>query len=249
LVFGIIGYALMLYAGLLGARKKVPTWRLGRAQTWMRGHIWLGLLSFLLVLFHSGFASRGPLTLALMIVFAVVTASGILGAVLQHYLPNVLTVRVPLETIYDEIPHVRAQLCEEADRLAGVICGPLGDAAERTQGQFQNVLVEMEHDDRSRFREIYLNKIRPYLADPDTPRAELGSSERSSEVFGALRSLVAAPARAALDDIENICEEEQQLSRQIRLHRWLHGWLLVHVPLSVVLLVLATIHAIVALRY
>ena len=42
LTFGIAGYALMLYAGLLGARKKVPTWRIGRAQTWMRGHIWLG---------------------------------------------------------------------------------------------------------------------------------------------------------------------------------------------------------------
>src|SRR6185437_280307 len=62
LVFGIAGYALMLYAGLLGARKKFPVWRIGRAQTWMRGHLWLGLLSFPLILFHAGFAWRGPLT-------------------------------------------------------------------------------------------------------------------------------------------------------------------------------------------
>src|ERR1041385_8240066 len=52
LAFGIAGYALMLFAGLLGARKKVPTLRIGRAQTWMRGHLWLGLLSFPLILFH-----------------------------------------------------------------------------------------------------------------------------------------------------------------------------------------------------
>jgi len=32
LTFGIAGYALMIYAGLLGARKQVPTWRIGRAQ-------------------------------------------------------------------------------------------------------------------------------------------------------------------------------------------------------------------------
>ncbi len=32
LTFGIVGYAMMLYAGLLGARKRVPTWRIGRAQ-------------------------------------------------------------------------------------------------------------------------------------------------------------------------------------------------------------------------
>ena len=59
LTFGIAGYAMMLYAGLLGARKKVPIWRLGRAQTWMRGHLWLGLLSFPLILFHAGFAFAG----------------------------------------------------------------------------------------------------------------------------------------------------------------------------------------------
>src|SRR5579864_4329122 len=63
LTFGIAGYALMLYAGLLGARKKVPVWRIGRTKTWMRGHLWLGLLSLPLILFHGGFAWRGPLTL------------------------------------------------------------------------------------------------------------------------------------------------------------------------------------------
>ena len=59
LTFGIAGYALMLFAGLLGARKKVPIWRLGRAQTWMRGHFWLGLLSLPLILFHGGFRFAG----------------------------------------------------------------------------------------------------------------------------------------------------------------------------------------------
>jgi hypothetical protein len=52
-----------------------------------------------------------------------------------------------------------------------------------------------------------------------------------------------------VNDLESICGEEQQLSRQIRLHGWLHAWLLVHVPLSILLLLLATIHAVVALRY
>jgi hypothetical protein len=33
------------------------------------------------------------------------------------------------------------------------------------------------------------------------------------------------------------------------MYRMLHGWLLVHVPLSIALLVLGGIHAIVALRY
>jgi len=76
LVFGGLGFALMIYAGLLGARRKVPTWRLGRATTWMKGHLWLGLLSYLLILYHSGLAWGGTLTLVLMLLFTIVIASG-----------------------------------------------------------------------------------------------------------------------------------------------------------------------------
>jgi hypothetical protein len=245
LTFGIAGYALMLYAGLLGARKRVPTWRMGRAQTWMRGHLWLGLLSLLLILYHAGFAFRGPLTLIMMLLFFIVIGSGILGAAIQHYVPSLLTSRVPLETIYEEIPHVRAQLRDEADQLAAGICGPLNDAIEGNS----SVAVEIEHDDRMRFREVYLQKVRPYLDDPESKSAELADPLRSGETFEALRRLLAPPVHGVLDDLENICEEEQQLSRQIRIYRWLHAWLLVHVPLSIALLVLGAVHAVVALRY
>jgi len=110
-------------------------------------------------------------------------------------------------------------------------------------------LVEIEQEDKARFREIYLQKVRPYLADPDAPHAELSEPGRSSEVFESLRRLLVAPVHPVLDDLQNICEEEQQLSRQIRIYRWLHGWLLVHVPLSIALLVLGGVHAIMALRY
>jgi hypothetical protein len=254
LTFGIAGYAMMLYAGLLGARKQVPTWRIGRAQTWMRGHLWLGLLSLLLILYHGGFAFRGPLTLVMMLLFFIVIGSGLLGAAIQHYLPSFLTARVPLETIYEEIPHVRAQLREEADQLAVTICGPLDreaveETAESTSTQGESVLVEIEHDDRERFREVYLHKVRPYLTDPETSGAEIADPLRSSETFEALRRLLAPPIHGVLNDLQNICEEEQQLSQQIRIYRWLHAWLLVHVPLSIALLVLGAVHAVMALRY
>jgi len=250
LVFGIAGYGMMLYAGLLGARKKVPTWRIGRAQTWMRGHIWLGLLSLLLVLFHGGFAFRGPLTLVLMVLFFIVIGSGILGAVVQHYLPSIMTSQVPLETIYEEIPHVRVQLRDEADQLASSICGSLDGAALAAEpAAAVTTLVEIEQEDRARFREVYLRKVRPYLADPEVAGGELGDARRAGELFQSLRRLLAAPVHGVLDDLENLCEEERQLSRQIRVYHWLHGWLLVHVPLSLALLVLGGVHAVMALRY
>ena len=250
LTFGIAGYALMIYAGLLGARKKVPVWRLGRAQTWMRGHIWLGLLSLPLILFHSGFAFRGPLTAVLMWLFFIVIGSGIVGALIQHYVPRMMTSRVPMETIYEEIPHVRAQLREEADQLVSTVCGPLDGAPQIEQPDGAvSVLVDIEQEDRARFREIYLGKVRPFLADPEAKQLELCDPRRSAEVFESLRRLLVAPVHPLLNDLENICEEEHQLSRQIRIYHWLHAWLLVHVPLSIALLVLGAVHAVMALRY
>jgi len=248
LTFGIAGYTLMLYAGLLGARKRVPVWRLGRAQTWMRGHIWLGLLSLPLILFHGGFAFRGPLTAVLMWLFFIVIGSGVVGALVQHYVPRMMTSRVPMETIYEEIPHVRAQLREEADQLVSSVCGPV-DTQTPAQGAAVGLLVEIEQEDRARFREVYLGKVRPFLSDPDAKQLELADPRRTAEVFESLRRLLVAPVHPVLKDLENICEEEHQLSGQIRIYRWLHAWLLVHVPLSIALLVLGAVHAVMALRY
>ena len=86
LIYGSVGSAFMLFAGLLGARKKFPIWRVGRAQTWMRGHLWLGTISFPIILFHAGFRFGFGLTRVLMWIFAVVFVSGIVGAVFQHFM-------------------------------------------------------------------------------------------------------------------------------------------------------------------
>src|SRR5215469_6362490 len=135
LVFGITGFSFMVFAALLGARKRVPTWRLGRAQAWMRGHLWLGLLSLPLIFFHGGFHFGGALTSVVMWLSIIVVGSGVYGAVLQNYLPSVMTHDVPLETIYDEIGNVRRALRMEADKLVESICGRLGLVKEVDEGQ------------------------------------------------------------------------------------------------------------------
>lgn len=126
LAFGVIGFGFMIFAALLGARKRVPTWRIGRAQAWMRGHLWLGFLALPIILFHGGFHFGGMLTRVLMWLLIITVFSGLFGAALQHYVPRVMTSDAPLETIYEEIGHVRSLLREEADRAVESICGSLG---------------------------------------------------------------------------------------------------------------------------
>ncbi len=136
LIFGSIGFAFMLFAAFLGARKRVPTWRIGRAQAWMRGHLWLGFLALPMILFHGGFHFGGTLTRVLMWLLIITVLSGVFGAALQHFVPRAMTFDVPLETIYDEIVHVRSLLREEADRAVESICGSLGlSNASREEGQ------------------------------------------------------------------------------------------------------------------
>jgi hypothetical protein len=117
LIFGAISFAIFIFATLLGARKKVVLWRLGTLQRWMRAHIWLTLLTVPLVLLHSGFRLGGPMTTLLMALYAVVMVSGIYGLILQHQMPHLMMERLPAETVFEQIPHIRSQLYAAAEKL------------------------------------------------------------------------------------------------------------------------------------
>jgi len=123
--FGIAGSTLMVFAGLIAARKRVPKWRIGSAQFWLRGHLWLGTLSIPLILFHAGFRWGGLLEQLLLLVLAGVVASGAFGLLLQQVLPRQMTARVPLETFYAQVPHVCDVLQVEGDVTVADTCGPL----------------------------------------------------------------------------------------------------------------------------
>ena len=95
----------------------------------------------------------------------------------------------------------------------------------------------------------YLREIRAFLA-PDLPRdGSLATPARSRVLFQHLRTGLAPALHGTVNELEAICDERRELAAQKRLHHWLHGWLLVHVPLSMALLLLAVVHAVVALRY
>src|SRR6202045_753701 len=117
LIFGAISLSIFVFAALLGVRKKVVLWRVGNLQRWLRAHIWLTLLTIPLVILHSGFRLGGPMTTLLMALFAIVMVSGIYGLVLQHLMPNLMKERLPAETVFEQIPHIRAQLAIAAEKM------------------------------------------------------------------------------------------------------------------------------------
>ena len=249
LAFGGAGFAFMIFAALLGARKRVAIYRFGRAQTWMRGHLWLGLLSLPIILFHSGFRYGHGLTAWLMTLLIAVVVSGIFGAALQHYMPRVMTREVTMETIYEEIGHVRAQLLEEAEELMKQAAGAdKKTAAEGSEPDSAGLAVAVMGE-AAPLRNFYEQELKPFLEKPGARGSALGDAARSRSAFAQLRRLLPASLHAAIEDLEGICEEERQLTLQTHLHLWLHGWLLLHIPLSLALILLGAVHAVMALRY
>jgi hypothetical protein len=251
LMFGIVGSIFMIFAGLLAARKKVPVWRLGRAQDWMRGHLWLGLLSLPIIFFHAGFRFGGLLTTVLMVLLIIVVASGIFGAVLQHYMPPVMTMRIPMETIFEQIDRVRAQLLAEADEMVEAVCGPLngGQTESAIAQRARSATLTTVATVTIPLCNFYSRELRPFLQNETGQNTALASRAKAVGVFHGLRTLLPADLHSIVNNLEAICEEERQLRRQTRYHHWLHGWLMLHVPLSLALLLLGCAHAIMALRY
>jgi hypothetical protein len=279
LFFAAAGTGLIVFECLLGMRKRYPASRLGRVKTWVSAHVWLGLLSFLLILMHSGFRWGHGLAGILMDLFAIILVSGIFGVALQNYIPRRMTELVPHETIYEQIPIVIRGLRVEADERVEFITADLGmadddpefvraggvkqyfdpaqkkSAGEKVQAVIDkrkaSPQIEVDEGSRDALRAHYLQEIRPYLTvTPEgASKRLLASRENVAAYFNHLRTIMPVAAHPLLRDLEEICEERRQLMLQRRLHLWLHGWLLAHVPLSFGFLVLAAVHAVVSLRY
>jgi hypothetical protein len=253
LLFGTAGLALIIFHNLLSLRKRFPIWRIGRSQIWMRAHLWLGLLILPLVLYHSNFTLGGLISNAAFWLTAVVIVSGIIGAALQHVLPRQMTLRVPFETIYDQIDRVQKQLLTEADEL---IESAESEAAKEGLLLFKSEVgagaAAVNTDVAAPFaelRNVYGEQIRPFLGKRGDYTNQIYDRKNAKRLFFRLHKLVPTEVQELLEDLENICEEKRDLDRQSRMHRVLHGWLLVHIPLSYALLGIVVIHAVVALRY
>ena len=253
--YGVVGFGLMIFAGLLSLRKRFPVWRMGRTSTWMRGHLWLGLLSYPIIFLHSGFSfGKGTLTWWMMLLFTIVIISGVSGALIQHYLPKVMTRQVPYETIYAEIPRIRAQLLDEADLKVAEVTGvtmsesSMAAAAGSTGGVIVT-LVQMEPDVRDELTRFYSKEMRAFIEKHGGKGCAIAERSNSTAMYDNLRTLLPEAIHPLINHLESICEEKRELDRQIVLHRILHGWLLVHLPLSFALLLMGAVHAVIALRY
>ena len=273
LVLGIVAGLIILFEFALWPRKtslfRTSRW-LGKTQTWMKAHIWLGLLVLPLVVLHGGVSFGGTYTSILMWLLLLVVGSGVFGLALQNILPRLLLDRVPEETVASQIEEVSRQLAEDARHLVIEVCegaeeelAAAGSGARNSGKQRVGVarrvgtvvarsldpeLIRPARAAAPQLVAAMRQEIEPYLTSGRSSSGLLSTKAKARRYFEDLRQKSPAAVRSAIDQMEVLCRRRSELAWQERLQFWLHAWLLVHLPLSIALVVLLAGHVYLALR-
>lgn len=247
MLFGIVGTLMMLFAGALSVRKKTVRIRAGNLAWWLRGHIWIGLMSVPIILFHAAFRWGGWLELALWLILAIVVGSGVFGLILQNMLPNAMRTQLPEEAIPDQFAEVCRRLVLAADeKVIGQCTPPIVEASVARGPDSPDFAGGSPLDSLATF---YVHTVRPFLTSIATKNPRLANTEQAQLLFDQVRSSLPESCHATIDGLEKLCRDRRQLGRQERLFRLLHSWLKIHVPCSIILFVLAAIHVVASLYY
>lgn len=263
IVLGSISLGIFVFAALLGARKKRPLWRIGHPQFWLKAHIWLTILTIPLVLFHSGFRFGGPQTILLVVVYTIVMGSGFFGLALQQFMPALMRERLPEEVVFEQIPYIRGLLVSSAEKLREQLT-PKPEAAQKapvapaggqpkdsavTVAALSSIAVGQANSFEATLIGFLDSTVLPYLKTHHPRRFQLAAQANSDSAFRLLKVSVPEKFQPHVEEMQGWCDTRRSLDLQQKMHHWLHGWLLLHVPFSLALIVLTVWHAIATLFF
>jgi hypothetical protein len=220
LAFGIL--ASLSFVFLMAYPSRRPrAWPMGTAQRWIQSHVYVGILAMLAVWLHVGFRwPTGTMGWWLLLLSLWTTASGLVGVVLQKWIPAGLAQGLKVEALYDRIPELVRAGVEEADALVS----ESGDAVK----EFYNRDIRRS-----------LGQLAPswsYLLDVRAGR------NRAIEPFLRLSRFVDEEEQARVKDLMSIYMEKLELDAQFRLQGLLRSWLMWHTPPAALLMTLMLVH-------
>lgn len=220
LAFGIGGASCIGFALFLGARKRMRDVGLGPLEIWTQFHMVAGIVGFVLALAHAGFRITGVATTVLLLVFAIEVLTGVLGQAIYMIAPRILTrlerhgLAKLIEDLFEEELELERGIAELRGKLGADVLGRLDARLGAATGTVSG-----------RFRKSY----DPATA-PDRAAAALGLADLPPE---------------ARDTAERIARDTVRLKdvrAQLRLHRGMKHWLVLHLASAGALAVLLIAH-------
>jgi hypothetical protein len=248
LIYGTLALLIFLFAALLGWRRNKKSVPVGSIQTWLKAHIWLTVFTIPLVLLHCGFHGGGPMTQFLLGLYAFVMVSGFWGLALQHVIPKLMSEYLPEEVIFEQIPFIRSQLMAQGETIRHELASRPEESAPKVEpGEGGTATLTSSHSVAVRAAIHFIDQeALPYLKTLNPRHLPLRDKQASDNEFRLLKLQVPESIQLPLGQLQDLCDEKRRLDLQTRLHYWLHGWLIVHAPASLLLVVLTIVHAIVA---
>jgi hypothetical protein len=231
LAYGAVGTIVILILMALGVRKRWYSSGLGTLQGWTSAHVYLGLLTLLLIPMHAGFKFRFDVhTLAFALLFLVVV-SGMIGVVLYRVVPLRLTAyeqRIQADKIDTELNRLLAEMRllarDKSDQFARVYQGEVSRLSSPHHRGWQILLTASRNPLLTKSRE--LTRIVQHI-----PAAEHADFQKLSQL------------------IMQTIQLEGNLTAQMRLRNAMQAWLYVHVPLSFAMMTAIAIHLMAVLYY
>ncbi len=228
IAYGIMATVLFVAVFAFALRRRLMKFRPGRTWYYLQVHVYGGALFMLLVFMHTGFKMpQGILTWWLWMLSIWVVGSGLLGVVLQKWIPMLLNSGLSIEVHYDRIPELIADIRHRAESLA-TTC----DYATR---------------------EFYRKTLAPILATPKTRLIYYlditGGIQARTEQFDYLRALLPEDEQEKLDDLQAMYKTKLEIDAHYTLQKALRWWLYLHVPVSLVLIVLLALHIFAVVYY
>jgi len=227
LTFGTIAALLFLNAGLYPLRRRLGARPLANVQQWLQLHVYGSTLAMLFVLIHMGFRwPGGMLGWWLFGLSLWTTLTGILGVLLQKWVPITIARNLKIEAILERVP----ELVEKINAEAAKLMTGAGDTLAR----------------------VYEADIKPLLASPQPRWSYLfdirDSRVKALEPLTRIETFADEADRDRLRDLTTLVSEKLDLDAHLSLQRALRLWLTTHIPAAMVLLGLLAVH-IVAVVY
>lgn len=224
LLYGIIGWLLILLLAFFGIRKRWYRSTFGTLEQWLQSHIYLGVLVLIVLLAHTGGRFQDKVAVTTLILVGIVVLSGIFGAILYVTVPRLLT-EVESNLTVDEISEQLNLYAKDMARIASGRSAP-----------FQRI-----HD------ELIREQAPRGLAGWRLLLSRLGRRKKQdASDWARLIALAPKEEQEELRQMLVISRKRKELLLRLvfqqRYKNALEAWLYIHVPFTIALLVFAVVH-------
>jgi hypothetical protein len=246
IAYGALGVLAILVLLYFGVRKRSyrSTW--GTLDGWLQAHIYIGLLSALVILFHTGFRFRDRVAVAAFAVLLAVVASGLVGAFFYSSLPRRLS-----EVEGDLMP---ADLAAQIEQLAAAMVRLATSRSQPFQQVCRGLLAETAPGRLAGWKVMLggAGRAGAGAAARGMPAGGAGGASGQPAPWAAELGRVPAGEQEELRQLLVLSRQRRELLLRLvaqqRYRNLLGAWLYVHLPLSIALLVLVAAH-LVAVSY